>query len=193
MRVSGALLWSTATAAIMVIACGREGVLSGRVSGLEKILETAEKNGAIRCAPRELAIARAHLQFAKLDVEQGQLGSAEEHLRFAEPNAQSALSLSPAEQCGGEVERPGDRDGDGLVDNLDKCPEHPERYNGHKDDDGCPDDIDTDGDGVPDSVDNCPLDPEDKDGYLDEDGCPEPDNDLDGVPDALDRKGGPCL
>jgi outer membrane protein OmpA-like peptidoglycan-associated protein len=31
------------------------------------------------------------------------------------------------------------------------------------------------------------LEPEDKDGYLDEDGCPEPDNDLDGIPDKLDK------
>ena len=33
----------------------------------------------------------------------------------------------------------------------------------------------------------CVLEPEDKDGYLDEDGCPEPDNDLDGIPDAADK------
>jgi len=32
-----------------------------------------------------------------------------------------------------------DSDGDGLVDRLDKCPFEPEIYNGHDDDDGCPD------------------------------------------------------
>jgi outer membrane protein OmpA-like peptidoglycan-associated protein len=36
-------------------------------------------------------------------------------------------------------ERDGDRDGDGIVDNLDKCPDYPEDYNGYQDADGCPD------------------------------------------------------
>lgn len=33
----------------------------------------------------------------------------------------------------------GDRDGDGLADGADKCPDTPESYNGHTDEDGCPD------------------------------------------------------
>ena len=32
-----------------------------------------------------------------------------------------------------------DRDHDGIPDELDKCPEQPETYNGYEDDDGCPD------------------------------------------------------
>jgi OmpA-OmpF porin, OOP family len=82
---------------------------------------------------------------------------------------------------------PGDRDGDGYLDPVDKCPDKPENFNGFQDEDGCPDDPDTDGDGVPDSIDQCVLDPEDKDGYLDTDGCPELDNDLDGIPDVTDK------
>jgi outer membrane protein OmpA-like peptidoglycan-associated protein len=33
----------------------------------------------------------------------------------------------------------GDRDGDGIKDDVDKCPDEPETYNGFNDDDGCPD------------------------------------------------------
>jgi len=47
-----------------------------------------------------------------------------------------------------------DRDGDGIADNLDKCPDQPEDYNGYQDDDGCPDILETDKDRV---VDNPPV------------------------------------
>jgi outer membrane protein OmpA-like peptidoglycan-associated protein len=33
-----------------------------------------------------------------------------------------------------------DRDNDGIRDDLDKCPDDPETYNGYQDEDGCPDD-----------------------------------------------------
>ncbi len=35
--------------------------------------------------------------------------------------------------------RPQDRDGDGIPDSLDKCPDEPEIYNFYQDEDGCPD------------------------------------------------------
>jgi outer membrane protein OmpA-like peptidoglycan-associated protein len=79
----------------------------------------------------------------------------------------------------------GDRDGDGIPDSIDKCPDEPEDRDMFQDEDGCPD-LDNDGDGIPDAKDKCPLDPEDKDGFQDEDGCPDPDNDGDGIPDRLD-------
>ena len=80
----------------------------------------------------------------------------------------------------------GDRDGDGIPDNIDKCPDQPEDKDGFQDEDGCPD-LDNDGDGIPDALDKCPNEPEDKDGFQDEDGCPDPDNDGDGIPDTLDK------
>ena len=70
----------------------------------------------------------------------------------------------------------GDRDGDGIKDDVDKCPDEPEDKDGFQDEDGCPD-PDNDNDGIPDNVDLCPNDPEDKDGFEDEDGCPDPDKD----------------
>ncbi len=81
---------------------------------------------------------------------------------------------------------PGDSDGDGIVDENDKCPNEAEDKDGFQDDDGCPDN-DNDGDGVADAADKCAMEPEDKDGYQDDDGCPEADNDGDGIADANDK------
>jgi len=79
-----------------------------------------------------------------------------------------------------------DRDGDGILDKDDKCPEIPEDFDGFEDKDGCPD-YDNDQDGIADTLDKCINDPEDKDGFEDEDGCPDLDNDKDGIEDKLDK------
>jgi outer membrane protein OmpA-like peptidoglycan-associated protein len=79
----------------------------------------------------------------------------------------------------------GDRDGDGIRDSVDRCPDDPEDKDGFEDEDGCPD-LDNDKDGIPDKTDKCPNDPEDKDKFQDEDGCPDRDNDGDGILDAED-------
>ena len=160
----------------------------GRIDGLNGMVVKAEQNGAMRCAPRELALAKAQLRFAATDLDQGMASDAESHLAIAEPNAQAAFALSPAEKCLSEnLAREGDRDGDGIADQFDQCPDVRENYNGFEDLDGCPDDPDTDHDGIPDSRDACMLEPEDKDGYLDDDGCPDLDNDADGIPDTKDK------
>jgi len=182
--------------ALVVIAtgCTQAPRLRGQIAGLEKLTEQAERNGAIRCAPRELAVAQSNLKFAKIELEQGFVSKALKHIWVAEPNAHAAVFLSPPQYCAerGFVEAapkpaPGDRDGDGYLDPEDACPDEPENFNGFKDEDGCPDDPDTDGDGLTDFKDSCVLEPEDKDNYLDEDGCPEVDNDLDGLVDAKDK------
>ena len=83
----------------------------------------------------------------------------------------------------------GDRDGDGIKDDIDKCPDQPEDFDGFEDEDGCPD-PDNDRDGIPDELDKCPDIPEDKNGVEDEDGCPERannDRDGDGIPDNVDK------
>ncbi len=83
----------------------------------------------------------------------------------------------------------GDRDGDGLRDDEDQCPDQPEDFDHFDDADGCPD-PDNDQDGIPDVDDQCPLTPEDRDGEADEDGCPDRDNndrDGDGILDAVDQ------
>ncbi len=184
----GGLLLVTA-----LLGCGAGATLQGRLRGLRHRVEQAERNGAYRCAPRELALAKAHLDFAETELAQGHLSRAREHFVLAEPNAEAAFRLSPPERCsprGVAIVRPpepGDRDGDGYKDPEDSCPDDPEDFDGVQDEDGCPEEQDTDGDGINDARDLCPLDPEDADGYLDQDGCPEPDNDLDGLPDRTDR------
>jgi len=83
----------------------------------------------------------------------------------------------------------GDRDGDGIGDDFDKCPTQAEDLDGFQDEDGCPD-PDNDGDGILDVDDDCPNVPEDFDGDRDEDGCPDGsagDRDGDGIPDAVDK------
>jgi outer membrane protein OmpA-like peptidoglycan-associated protein len=65
-----------------------------------------------------------------------------------------------------------DRDGDGIPDDVDKCPDEPEDKDGFEDEDGCPD-PDNDKDGIPDVVDKCPNEPETVNGFQDEDGCPD--------------------
>lgn len=47
--------------------------------------------------------------------------------------------------------------------------------------------VDRDDDGISDWTDTCPHAAEDKDRFEDDDGCPDPDNDQDGIPDALDE------
>jgi Thrombospondin type 3 repeat len=79
-----------------------------------------------------------------------------------------------------------DTDGDGIPDDVDKCPTEPEDKDGFQDEDGCPD-PDNDGDGIPDTVDKCPNLAEDKDGFEDADGCPDVDNDHDGILDRFDK------
>jgi outer membrane protein OmpA-like peptidoglycan-associated protein len=175
---------------VLVVGCISAPKLRGQHAALDEIAQQAARNGAIRCAPRELALARSHLDFALTELDQGFTSKADHHLQVAEANAHAALFLSPPQHCTDRqiiIEaKPGDRDGDGFVDPQDKCPDAPENYNLFEDEDGCPDDPDTDGDGLPDLTDSCELIAEDKDGYLDEDGCPELDNDLDGIFDKDD-------
>ncbi len=83
----------------------------------------------------------------------------------------------------------GDRDGDGLKDDFDQCPDEPEDFDNFADEDGCPD-PDNDRDGILDVDDECPMVPEDRDGDADEDGCPEGnegDRDGDGILDEVDE------
>ena len=180
--------WALASACALacLVSCSQGAQLRGKIAGLNGIVEQAEQNGAIRCAPRELALAKSQLEFASLELDQGFISKANAHLWKAEPNAHAAYFLSPPEQCTDHA-APGDRDGDGFPDPTDKCPDQAEIFQGFEDADGCPDDADVDGDGVTDTKDSCALEAEDKDSYLDEDGCPEPDNDLDTLADGADK------
>jgi len=174
--------------------CTQAPVLRGRIAGLNDDLIKAEKNGAKRCSPRELAMAQSHLRFAATELDQGEVSNAEHHLAIAEANAQAALAESPESRCVEHaappppevvVEEDKDTDGDHIPDSKDQCPLEPEDVDGYQDEDGCPE-PDNDNDGIPDVVDKCPMKAEDRDGFQDADGCPEPDNDNDSVLDVDD-------
>jgi outer membrane protein OmpA-like peptidoglycan-associated protein len=188
--ICAALRRSAAVLLLGVTACGQAPVMRGQIEGLTKLASQAERNGAIRCAPRELALAKSHLEFATVELDQGFVSRANAHLAIAEPNAHAAYDLSPPETC---AERqlalpaaPDDTDGDGIIDALDMCVLEPEDKDGYLDDDGCPD-LDNDLDGIADAVDKCPNQPEDLDGFEDSDGCPDPDNDKDTLADVDDQ------
>ncbi len=74
------------------------------------------------------------------------------------------------------VEPPKDRDGDGVLDADDKCPD----VKGLASLKGCPD---RDGDGIADGDDKCP----DVAGLARYQGCPIPDTDKDGINDEVDK------
>ena len=78
----------------------------------------------------------------------------------------------------------GDRDGDGIKDDVDACPDVPGVKTNDPKNNGCPL-ADQDGDGVPDTVDACPTVPGVKTDDPKTNGCPA-DKDGDGIMDNVD-------
>ncbi len=85
-------------APFLASACAAPAALQGRIDGLSAIADSAEKNGAMKCAPRELALARSHLEFAKNELDQGEYSNAVDHVDVAAPNARAALANSPPDR-----------------------------------------------------------------------------------------------
>jgi len=174
-----------------LVGCAETARLKGGIESAQSRLEQVERNGAYTCAPKNLALAKANIVFAQLEISEGLSSRARAHYDLAMQNLEIAEANSPPEKCAGlaVVVAPGciDNDVDGICADIDKCPEQPEDRDGFEDADGCPEDQDTDGDGILDSVDQCVLEAEDKDQYLDEDGCPDKDNDADGIADSDDK------
>ncbi len=172
--------------------CATGSALRQRADGIESNVKTAREQNAQSCAPRDLAVAEANLDFARLELAQGDAFRAEEHLRLAEPAARDAVAksadcgkvtvLSRETEAAAAPAQPKvalkDTDGDGVPDIDDLCPEVAGPASNH----GCPVFTDKDGDGVPDDIDRCP----DVAGPKENFGCPWPDKDGDGVPDNKD-------
>lgn len=175
------LLLLTLLPALGLLGCVKGAVLESKTKETLVKLEKVQKP-AMRCAPRELAQARAELAFTRLELSQGALLRANDHMNRAERYAKIAQGMAGRPEC------EDDRDGDGIIDTKDQCPDQPEDFDGNQDQDGCPEDQDTDGDGILDSLDRCPNEPEDRDGVEDGDGCPDltKDRDGDGFLDEVD-------
>ena len=179
--------------AVLASACAGGTVTLEQTVTMQRRVEAMLSSGGYSCAPRELALARANVEFARIELEQGEPSRAAEHLAEADLQARAAQQLSaatrcvpnPAQQPAPATDAP-DADRDGLSDAEDTCPSEAEDRDGHLDMDGCPD-LDNDGDHVPDASDRCPEQPEIADG-ADGDGCPpaSSDRDGDGVEDSLD-------
>jgi len=173
--------------------CATGGKLRRGSDAVRSDVDKARKSGAMRCAPKELALAEANLEFGLSEIDWGDATRAGEHLRVAEQHAKRALELSkscgpaqvtirekrpeaPAPKAVMVIEKT-DTDRDGVADLDDRCPEVP----GKAEFAGCPD---TDGDGLPDAEDACPTQP----GPREAQGCPQAkDSDGDGTPDDIDR------
>jgi OOP family OmpA-OmpF porin len=80
----------------------------------------------------------------------------------------------------------GDRDHDGVPDDVDRCPDQPEDRDGNRDEDGCPD-PDDDGDGIADVQDACPREPGEPSTNPKKNGCPNPDRDGDTYDNTVDK------
>ncbi len=138
------------------------------------------------CGFKELAQAESELDFAEYESQMGDYLRAKSHLEAARKYAKQARKKATAWEEPYFLCKPPDRDGDGILDYEDKCPDEPEDFDKFNDSDGCPD-PDNDKDGILDTDDKCPDDPEDEDQFEDEDGCPDLDNDEDGIPDNKDQ------
>jgi hypothetical protein len=210
-RAFSLLVFGVMSGVMITSGCAQTASMRGRIDGLRQVATQAERNGAMRCAPRELAIAKSAPRASPRpsSIRASSRGRRRTSSIARRTRTRRTISRRP-QKCAerGFVEDAAAAPAEGgrsrrrrLLDNVDKCPDEPENYQGFEDDDGCPDDPDTDGDGIADSKDSCVLLPEDKDVYLDDDGCPELDNDLDTVPrrerqgrrgqELRERSGGP--
>ncbi|HEX5063973.1 MAG TPA: OmpA family protein [Kofleriaceae bacterium] len=177
---------SLVLALCVLVGCAGQQVRS-KTTDTVGLIATARDNGAMKCAPVELAMAESYNDFAIHALDEGNYFDGRRTADIAEKNAKLAIEKSPKDKCNPSGPPPvGDRDRDGLKDDVDKCPDDPEDKDGFEDDDGCPD-LDNDADGIKDVVDKCPMDPEDLDKFEDEDGCPDLDNDKDGLADKVDQ------
>ena len=70
-----------------------------RMDELRSTLQEAERRGAARCAPVELALSSVHLEFARLELREGDEQRAERHLVVAEPNGKAALRRTKEGDC----------------------------------------------------------------------------------------------
>jgi OOP family OmpA-OmpF porin len=92
--MKAALAW--VAAASMALGCSQSPAMRGKIAGLSDIVEQAERNGAIRCAPRELAVAKSQLEFAALELDQGFISKARKHLWEAAQRSRRLLPVAPA-------------------------------------------------------------------------------------------------
>jgi hypothetical protein len=88
-----------AALALGISGCAHGRSIDARVTDLAAITREARERGAYRCAPEELALAEAELEFARAELGLGDPARAEEHVVRAYANARAAQRLSADPSC----------------------------------------------------------------------------------------------
>jgi len=192
--------WAIPLAAAAALAgCYSTGEIRAQNEVVKRQIEQARRTDGLRCAPADLARAEANYDFSEQEMRDGRSIEAHQFSLAAQSGARDALQHIrecpplPVPDAGavaaapdaGPVDAgmlvaaaPKDTDGDGIPDDVDRCPTVP----GPAENFGCPWG-DRDKDGIPDNVDACPDQP----GIPELKGCPDVDTDKDGIPDRLDK------
>jgi hypothetical protein len=84
---------------LSILSCGSLPVPAARMDSLRATIERATHAGALDCAPREIALARAHYDFAQVELRHGNATRAERHIAVAEQNVGAAQVLTPDRGC----------------------------------------------------------------------------------------------
>jgi outer membrane protein OmpA-like peptidoglycan-associated protein len=173
-RLGAALLFTE----LLLCACYNASEIRAENGVLRENVDQARKGDGLRCAPKELASAEANLDFSQTALDNGHPTEAHKYNALAKEDVQRVNELDKACAPKPVAQGPQDTDGDGVPDDIDRCPHEP----GPKENFGCPWG-DRDKDGVPDNLDRCPDVP----GVPELQGCPDVDSDKDGIPDRLDK------
>lgn len=168
----------------LLTGCVSQAMLAGEFSALQGEITTAHASD--NCAPRDLALADANVEFAKIEFEQGDTQRATEHVQLARTHAKIAIAcggFTPATPTAPVAPPPTVVQPPPVAVTTDSpwsaTPTATTATVATR--------ADTDRDGVADPDDICVSDPEDLDGFKDADGCPDLDDDNDGVRDTADR------
>lgn len=168
----GSLLWHFSDGTwrpFVLVGAGAQSLL-WKEYGTELDTDSAAHAGAgLKVDLNNWLLARADVRYFLMDGAQARFSHS-----FAGHIGLSMRLDSPKQAKIAEI----DSDGDGIPDNVDKCPHEI----GKVEDQGCKQ-LDSDGDGIPDALDKCPNIA----GKAEDQGCKPKDTDGDGIPDRLDK------
>jgi outer membrane protein OmpA-like peptidoglycan-associated protein len=157
--------------------------------GPEAIVSTVVSAGGGNVFARDYTsfelLAGAHYNVGKL-IQLGLAGGIGASRAPGTPDGRVIFRVAYAPLRTPDAERPADRDGDGIVDAEDSCPDERGLRAADPAQNGCPV-RDRDGDGVADARDLCPDEPAGVHADAARPGCPEKDSDGDGVFDSADQ------